>query len=91
MQISDEILFEGTQIALVTLFERRQLVQTFTLLGVPLTIALTFLMLGFHVLLDLLWEWDTVIPNATPLPQISHFAMYIHLLGNSSTIMYNLL
>ena len=46
--------FEGTQIALVTLFERRQLVQTFTLLGVPLTIALTLLTLAFQVLFDLL-------------------------------------
>jgi len=50
---SDEV-FEGTQIALVTLFERRQLVQTFTLLGVPLTRALTLLTLAFQVLFDLL-------------------------------------
>jgi hypothetical protein len=24
--------------------------------------------------LDRLWEWETLIPNVTPLPQISHFA-----------------
>lgn len=55
--------------------------QTLTLLGVPLTRALTLLTLAFHVLFDLLCEWLTFIPKVTPLPQISHFAMYMHLLG----------
>ena len=32
-------------------------------------------MLGFHVLFVLLWEWETLIPKVTPLPQYSHFAM----------------
>lgn len=45
--------------ALVTLPERMQRVQAYTLQGVPLTIALTLLTLGFHVLFDLLCEWET--------------------------------
>lgn len=49
--------------------------QALTLLGVPLTIALTFLTLGFQVLLERLCEWDTCIPKATALPQNSHFAI----------------
>ena len=44
------------QTALVTLPERRQRVQAYTLLGVPLTTALTLLTLGFHVLFDRLCE-----------------------------------
>ena len=63
------------QTARVTFPERKQRVQTLTDFGVPFTIALTFLTLGFHVLFDLLCEWLTLIPNTTPLPQISHFAM----------------
>ena len=52
-----------TQTALVTLPERRQREQTLTVLGVPFTIALTRLMLGFQVLLVFLLEWDTASPN----------------------------
>lgn len=37
-------------------------------------IAFTRLTLGFQALLERLWEWETLIPNVTPLPQISHFA-----------------
>jgi hypothetical protein len=37
--------------------------------------ALTRLTLGFHVRLERLWEWLTLIPNATSLPQNSHFAI----------------
>lgn len=44
------------QTALVTLPERMQRVHAYTLQGEPLTTAFTLLMLGFHVLLDLLWE-----------------------------------
>ena len=44
--------------------------------GVPLTMALTFLRLGFQVLLLLLWEWLTLIPKTMLLPQTSHFAIY---------------
>ena len=73
-------IFEGTQIALVTLLERRQLVQTLILLGVPPTRALMLLTLAFQVLFDLLCEWLTLIPKATPLPQTSHLAIYMHLL-----------
>ena len=43
--------------------------------------AFTRLTLGFHALLDRLWEWETLIPNVTPLPQISHFATWLHLLA----------
>lgn len=43
--------------------------------GVPFTTALTLLILGFQVLLVFLWEWDTLLPNTTPLPQTLHFAM----------------
>jgi len=39
--------------ALSTLPERKHLVQAYTRHGVPFTIALTFLTLGFQVLLDL--------------------------------------
>jgi hypothetical protein len=42
--------------------------------------ALTRRTLGFQVLLDLLWEWETLIPKVTPFPQMSHFAMSLHLL-----------
>jgi hypothetical protein len=58
-----------------TLPERRQRVHTFTLLCSPSTIALTFLILGFHILLLRLCEWLSLIPNETLLSQISHFAM----------------
>lgn len=44
------------QTALVTLPERMQRVHAYTLQGEPLTTAFTLLMLGFHVLLDLLCE-----------------------------------
>jgi hypothetical protein len=40
----------------VTLFERRHLEQTLTVLGVPFSITLTFFMLGFHDLFVLLTE-----------------------------------
>ncbi len=39
-----------------------------------MTIAFTRFTLGFHILLERLWEWETLMPNVTPLPQISHFA-----------------
>jgi len=61
--------------ALVTAPERRHLVQTLTWRGVPLTRAFTRLTLGFHILLDLLCEWETLIPKVMPLPHISHFAI----------------
>jgi len=58
----------------------KQLVQMCIFLDVPLTTVLTGLTLAFQVLLALLWEWLTLMPKATPLPQISHFAIYMHLL-----------
>lgn len=71
--------------ALVTLPERRQRVQTLMCVGVPLTIAFTRLTLGFQDLFVLLWEWDSLMPNVTPFPQISHFAIFLHLLIRSYT------
>ena len=61
--------------ARLTLPDLRHLVQAYTFLGVPSTIALTRLMLGFQALLARLWEWETLIPKVTPLPQTSHFAI----------------
>ncbi len=61
---------------LSTLPERRQRLQTETVVCVPFTLALTFLMLGFQVLLVFLLEWETLRPKVTPLPQYSHFAIY---------------
>ena len=67
------------QLARVILPERRQREQTATVLWVPLTTALTFLMLGFQLLLVFLLEWETLQPNVTPFPQTSHFAITKHL------------
>ena len=64
------------QTARVTLPERKQRVQAYTRLGVPLTTALTRLMLGFQVRLERLWEWDTLMPKETSFPQKSHFAIF---------------
>lgn len=58
-----------------TLPERRHLEHTWMWQGVPLTIALTRCTLGFQVLLEALWEWDTLLPKVTPLPQTAHFAI----------------
>ena len=52
-----------------TLLERRHLVQAYTWHGVPLTTALTRLTLGLTARLERLWEWETLIPKVTPLPQ----------------------
>ena len=64
------------QTALSTLLERRHLVQAYTWQGVPLTTALTRFTLGFQARLERLWEWETLIPKVTPLPQKSHFAIH---------------
>ena len=42
--------------------------------------AFTRRTLGFQVRVDLLWEWETLMPKVTPFPQMSHFAMSLHLL-----------
>jgi hypothetical protein len=59
-----------------TLLERRHLVQAYTWHGVPLTTALTRFTLGFQVRLERLWEWETLMPKVTPLPQKSHLAIH---------------
>ena len=64
------------QTSLSNLLERRHLVQAYTWQGVPLTTALTRLTLGFQARLERLWEWETLIPKVTPLPQKSHFAIH---------------
>ena len=69
------VISKNYQIARVTLPERKQRVQAWTLLGEPFTIALTRFTLGFHVLFERLCEWDTLMPKDTSLPQKSHFAM----------------
>ena len=61
--------------ALSTLPVFKQLVQTCILLEAPFTMHLTLLMLECQILLDLLWEWLTLFPKWTPLPQISHLAI----------------
>ena len=68
------------QLALVTLPERRQRVQAYTWQGLPSTTAFTRFTLGFQVRLERRWEWDTLIPKTMPLPQKSHFAIFLHLL-----------
>lgn len=50
-----------------------QLVQTFFLTTVPFSSTLTLWMLAFHFLLVCLLEWETLLPDTWPLPQISHF------------------
>ena len=67
----------SVQTALVTLPERRQREHTYTVLGVPLTTALTRLIFGFQVLFVLRFECETARPKATALPQISHFAIIL--------------
>ena len=70
------VFFSVTYYTLCTLLERRQLVHTYMCFGVPFTRTFTLFTLGFQVLLDLLWEWETLIPKFTPFPQTSHFAMF---------------
>ena len=49
--------------ALSTAPERKQEVQTYNLLGVPLTLHLTDLTLDFHILFERLCEWLTLFPK----------------------------
>ena len=74
-------LFAGVngehQTALSTLPERKQRVQAYTRFGVPLTSAFTRLIFGFQVLLVRLWEWETLMPKVTPLPQHAHLAILL--------------
>lgn len=73
------VFFSVTYYTLCTLLERRQLVHTYMCFGVPFTRTFTLFTLGFQVLLDLLWEWETLIPKFTPFPQTSHLAILLHL------------
>ena len=78
-ELGSVIIQPGNQTARSTLLERRHLVQAYTWQGVPLTTALTRFTLGFQARLERLWEWETLIPKVTPLPQKSHFAISLHL------------
>ena len=71
-RVSPRCFFAHSQIALVTLPDRKQRVQTLIRRGEPFTIAFTFFTFGFQVLLVLLCEWDTRMPKAISLLQISH-------------------
>lgn len=67
--------FSKINYALSTLPDLKQLVQTCILLVAPFTLHFTLLTFEFQIALDLLWEWLTLFPKWTPLPQISHFAI----------------
>ena len=54
---------------LVTRPALMQLVQTWSRLGDPFTMARTFCTLGFQRRLVRTWEWDTDMPNDGFLPQ----------------------
>ena len=75
--LSEEISYFNSknQIARVTLPERRQRVHAYTWQGLPSTRAFTRRTLAFQVLLERLWEWETLIPKQTPFPQKSHLAI----------------
>ena len=55
--------------------ERRQREHTLTVVWVPSTTAFTLRMFGFHILLVLRWEWESLWPKVTPFPQMQHFAI----------------
>jgi len=79
-------------IALTTLPERKHLVQTLTLWGVPFTTARTLFRFGAQVLLDCLCECEYCTPAITPLLQISHLlAIKIHLLLRDLHLLKSLL
>ena len=63
--------------ALSTSPDLRQAVHTYILCGPWAVITLTDFTLDFHILLDLLWEWLTLLPKRTLLPQTAHFAMIL--------------
>ena len=56
----------------MTLLDRRHLVHTFNLCGVPSINALTFWMLGLKTRLLRFIQWVTWRPIVAVLPQISH-------------------
>lgn len=62
-----------SQMARVTFPERMHLVHTFALLILPSSLILTVWILAFHFLFECLLEWETLLPETCPLPQISHF------------------
>ena len=68
--------------ALSTAPDFKQEVHTYVFFAPPFTLILTDLILDFHILLDLLCEWLTLLPKWALLPQIAHFAMILHLLAN---------
>jgi hypothetical protein len=71
----DFYLRPGSYIALCTLPDRKQRLQTYIFLTVPSAITLTRCTFGFHWRLVLIWEWLYFLPKVTLFPQISHFAI----------------
>ena len=61
-----------------TLPDFRHEVQTQTRFLVPFTIAFTFCTLGDQWVLVCLLEWLTLLPDITPLPQISQYFAITH-------------
>ena len=59
-------------IARWTLPERKHLVHTWIVVGVPLTTALIFFRFGAHFLFVCIVEWLIWLPDITPLLHISH-------------------
>lgn len=66
----------------------RQATHTFRRFGVPLTIARTRWMLGFHRRLLRIWECEMEWPNEGPLPQTSQLlatlVLLVRIVGRAS-------
>src|SRR5256885_12895435 len=68
-----------------TLPALRQRVQTFTFVILPSTRVRTTWRFGFHVRRVLLFAWDTLLPNATPLSQLKQRLRAMAMPGYSPT------
>ena len=63
--------------ALAALFDLIHLVQRYFFTLRPFSVTLIFWIFGFQIFWDFLFEWLTLCPNWTALPQISHFAILL--------------
>src|SRR6476469_3761024 len=68
-----------------TLPALRQRVQTFTFVILPSTRVRTTCRFGFHVRRVLLFAWETLLPNATPLSQWKQRLRAMAMAGYSPT------
>src|SRR3979411_1420760 len=68
-----------------TLPALRQRVQTFTFVILPSTRVRTTWRFGVHVRRVLLFAWDTLLPNATPLSQLKQLLRAMAMAGYSPT------